>query len=1054
MRFRFLTFELDTERRELFNEETPVVLSPKVFDVLVFLVEHRDRMVPKTELLDRFWPANATEASLQKTISQIRKAVVGDGQEQQIVKTYHGLGFRFVAPINDPGSSEHSANEEKDAFPPLAEQRLGTVLHVRFRQQSGEPTAGTGNTDLHSDFLTSAREIVSRHQGQLLHMLIDGFTAVFGLNPRFEDSARRAVHCAVALAETAGRIESAGLPVRIGINSGPFDLEGDNANSEWVLPGTVERGATTLSETASDGDILLSETARGFLRDEIETQKEGDAFRLISVGRNRAGIPARTRERLAGFVGRTVEMAFMVAHLDRLRQGTGQVVLLQGPAGIGKTRVVSEFLNSIDADTFRLIKLQCLPGLRNTPFAPLQEMCLALFSEKAGCATDNDIDAALLRELMDDAASEEPALKNLSDHQRRQRSYALLSRLLKDLASEKPLIMVVEDIHWIDATSREYLEVLSDRIDRSRMMLVMTTRPDQTFTFTDTSLQLSPLAHADALSLVHDILGSAEVADCAAESLVQRAGGNPFFIEELALSARAGDDPAGALPETVHAVIAARIGALDIPLRNLLYAVAIIAPPSPAELVAHLLDQTLDQIEDGIRQLSQLGFVHVEPEGCTFRHMLINDTAYAMLAPAERQRLHAKIALHLESEERPVVPRPEVLAWHHQQAEQTDRAIPYWLAASRAALHRSAHHEVITFAENGLRLIEKGTGDNVGYELDLQLSRASALTALRGYGAREVGEAYECAQQLSNRAGSVKTDIRVRVGLWIHTWVRGQLEKSLEHAGELLKLAEVTKDPELTLQAHASVGEVLLHKGELVSARTHLTTGLSAIGDAEPSSIPAQNAAVSCAAYAAWTASMLGHSDEAYTFLETSRRLSEAHVNPFGVAIHYALGAEPLMFLGEVDQCLDYAERAVTLSREHDFAFWLATGLVMRGWALGQLGQAEDAMASIDEGIAVFEATGAGVQLSNWYGLKAETLLVAGRTGPALEAAGHALGWAERTGDLYFAPRIHVVCGEAHRMTKNLEQANWHLDQSRSLANRFSIASSTLQLGHQVRHHI
>jgi DNA-binding winged helix-turn-helix (wHTH) protein/tetratricopeptide (TPR) repeat protein len=1047
MRFRFLTFELDTGQRELFNEGTPVVLSPKVFDVLAYLIEHRERMVPKTELLDRFWPANVTEASLQKTISQIRKAVAGDGHAQQIVKTYHGLGFRFVAPISHDEIPAEKPDQNKDEIlPALKEQRLGTVLHVRFCDQAGNQTSGARDAALRNDFLSSAREIVGRYQGQLLHMLIDGFTAVFGLSPHYEDSARQAVHCAVALAEATGGEGDAALPLRIGIDSGPFDVADEDETSEWTLPGTVERGATILTETAADGDILLSATARGQLRDEIETRNTGDAFQLVSVIRKRAGIPARTRGRLTNFVGRAVEMAFMEAHLERLRQGTGQAILLQGPAGIGKTRLVSEFLSSVNAEDFRLVKLQCLPGLRNTPFAPLREMCLTLFSETADSATDNDIDAALLRELMDDAATGAPVLKGLSDHQRRQRSYALLSRLLQGLAREKPLLIVIEDVHWIDATSQEYLEVLSDRVDRSPLMLVMTTRPDQTFAFTDTNLQLSPLAHADSLSLVQDIVNSEDVSEQAAEALVRRAAGNPFFIEELALSARGGEDPAGTLPETVHAVIAARIGALDAGLRNLLFAVAIIAPPSPLELVAHLLEQNGEQVGDGIRQLAQLGFVHVEPEGCTFRHMLINDTAYAMVAPGERRRLHARIARYLESEDRADAPRPEVLAWHHQQAEQIDRAIPYWLAASRAAFHRSARHEVITFAENGLRLIEMDTRDNVLCELDLQLCLASALTALRGYGAREVGEAYERAQRLSKRTGSVKTDIRVRVGLWINSWVRGELESSLEHAGELLKLAEVTKDPELTLQAHASVGEVLLHKGELVSALEHLTTGLSAIGDQSPSSIPAQNAAVSCAAYAAWTASMLGQPDKATGFLDTSRKLSEAHVNPFGEAIHYALGSEPFMFLGDVDRCLDYAERAVTLSREHDFAFWLATGLVMRGWALGQLGHARDAMKSIDEGIAVFEATGAGVQLSNWYGLKAETLLIAGQTEPALAAAKTALDWAERTGDLYFAPRVHAVCSEAHRLSDNVERADWHKGQSRTLARRFSAAPSTLQL--------
>ncbi len=1048
MRFQFLTFELDTNQRELLNLGVPVAVSPKVFDVLSYLVEHRERMVPKTELLDNFWPSNVTEAALQKTISQIRKAVLSGTPDQPIIKTYHGLGVRFVAPVSQQEEEATEAGAEEIPVPfVLKEQRSVSVLCVHLGANNASEAPKKQDDAATCTYLKTAKNIVEQHQGSLLHMLMDGFTAVFGMMPQSEDSARCAVHCAAALAEEASH---AGLgdscPV-FGIDSGQVEVDEDNPAQNWAMPGLIERGATALAEMGRPGDIYLTTATREQLHDEVDTAEADTGFRLISVIRKHAGIPVRAVNKLSAFVGRSVEIAFLDAHLERICNGDGQAVILEGPAGIGKTRLVTEFLDALDRNTYRLAKLQCLPSLRNTPLFLVRELCAELFSRMPEGVVADEIDAALFQELLDEKAIDGSILKGLSEHQRKQRSFALFRKLLCATCKDRPHVVVLEDVHWIDATSREYLEALFKHIDRTRLMLVMTTRPDQSPSFTETVLQLSPLGWGDSLALVNGICESGQIGQKAAETLVQRAGGNPFFVEELALAAQAGGNPTGDLPETVQAVIAARIGTLDPASRNLLYIVAIAGPPAAPELIAHLTNQDPDRVENGMRLLMLQGFIQIEPSGYSFRHMLINDTAYAMVASDERRHQHAEIARYLESGKRPEEARPEELAWHYQQAGQTGQAINYWTAASRAALYRSARHEVITFAENGLALIDGSTEKAARTELDLQLCRASALTALRGFGAKEAGAAYYRAQQLSNQVGTVKTEIRVLVGLWIHTWVRGQLTQSLKHAGKLLELAEKVKDPELSLQAHASAGQVLLHTGDLENALSHLTEGLAAIDGAAPTSMPAQNSAVSCAAYAAWTASMLGRPDEVARFLERSKGLCSTYANPFADAIHYALGAEPFMFLGDVEGCLNYANRAVELSREHDFVFWLATGLVMKSWALSQKGETGEAIAAVDEGIAIFEATGAGVQLSNWYGLKAEVLLAARENELALKAADHALACAKRAEDMYFVPRIHAVCAKLQRISGDEQAAIRHFGQAEKMAAKFGISPKVISIG-------
>jgi tetratricopeptide (TPR) repeat protein len=261
-----------------------------------------------------------------------------------------------------------------------------------------------------------------------------------------------------------------------------------------------------------------------------------------------------------------------------------------------------------------------------------------------------------------------------------------------------------------------------------------------------------------------------------------------------------------------------------------------------------------------------------------------------------------------------------------------------------------------------------------------------------------------------------------------------------------MELATDSSKPALKLQAHASMGQVLLHVGQTQAALDHLKSGLDFISNDPPGTLPEQNAAVACAAYAAWSASLMGASVEADGFYQLSRQLQKAFNNPFAEAIHFALCSEYFMFEGDVVQCLAKADRAVEISRKHNFPFWLGTGLVMRGWALGQQGAMDDAFAALQEGITVFEATGAGVQLANWYGLKAETLLAGNHIQAGLEAAERALQYAEKAEDVFFVPRIHAIAACLQQRLGNMDRYQWHSEQASSLALRFAIAPRTIAI--------
>jgi len=1032
MRYRFLTFELDTERRELLGSGAPVAIPPRAFDVLAYLIAHGDRLVTKAELMDRFWAANVSEAALQKAVSQARKALGGAAA----IRTRHGRGFRFVAVVSAVGQTPEDAaptepESPANALVAIRERRLATVLCVRFH---GAEARCEG-------LLAQAKTVVGRYGGGLLHMMVDGFTMGFGLDPLQDDGARRAVHCAFDLAGIAA--DAAGVCWSFGVDSGGIAAEGGVQNGAWTLPGEIERGATVLAEAAPPGAVLASRAAREQMGDEIETTDAPLGFRILSVRAMGAGVPARPRKRAGRFVGRTAELTFLSAQRDSLLAGTGQAIVLSGPAGIGKTRLASEFLARLDAARVRTIRVQCLPTLGDTPLAPIRALCLALDAKiRTGVAADA-VDAALLRELLADGAGGAPDLQALSDHQRRRRTFGLVDRLLAAAGAERPSVVLVEDVHWLDATSRDCLEYLLQDVDRKPLMAVLTTRPSEAPPPTDAVLHLSSLGRAEGLTLLRDAAGDADLEDEVADALLDRAGGNPFFIEELALAAQLGGAAAG-LPATVQAVIAARVAGLRPSARALVYAVATIGRPAPPALAARLLGRPAADVAAEAEGLVRAGFLHATPESYVFRHMLIDDAAYEMVDPDDRKRLHAEIARRFEAEDE--ASRPERLAWHFQQAGDVAKAMAFWSKASQAALHRSAFREAAAFAERGLALGGEDSLEIERLRLDLLLRLAPALTALRGFGAEVVGETYRRAAILDRRVGVAKTEVRVHIGLWLHDWVRGRLTEALRHADRLLAIAAEANDPALSLQAHASRGEVLMHRGELAAAFGHLKTGLEAIAGAPRLSAPVQNVAVTCAVYAAWVARLTGRDADASRFLARSRSLALLQDNPFAEAIHYAIGAATFMLVDDAPGCLDYADRAIALSREHAFVFWSGTGLVLKGWALGRGGTFDAAFEALDEGVAVFEDAGAGVQLANWHGLKAETLLAAGRPDEALETAEHALACAERAEDVFYTPRIHAVAAAAHAAEGDCAQAEARLRTAAGLARRFGMAERILAL--------
>ena len=1085
MRYIFGSYTLDMERHELLHAGTPIKLRPKVFRVLAYLVVHRDRMVPKSELLEAIWPNSVGEEVLNSCVMAARRAVGDDGRAQAVVKTMHGLGYRFVAEVSEQNSgaasTPHAAGSEvspcgQDLQPtppdadscesgatparPLelsTEQKTVTVLACGFvrADELAEHIGPEGMHDLMDAFFSQAGVIMGRYDGTIVQWLGDGFLALFGAPVAHEDDARRAALAALDLcpalehhcAPISDPSPEQACRVSMGLDTGPVivgRLQETSTSPLYTARGKTTDSAVRLRSAASPGTVLISGSMYGLIESEFcavpwtETPELPTAYQLQGVSQRRAGVPRRVGGQLTRFVGRSQELAILRERLSRVETGRGQAVCISGAPGIGKSRLLEEFRQSFAADRVCCLEGHCFPYATNTPYLPLVELVreLCQISENQDVTevsarirsrlgrTDSAVETELVALDLLGIPTDREALSRLSPKARRARTFALLEELVFAAAAARPTIIVLEDLHWADASSEDWLRGFVARLEEAALLLLVTYRPpyspDWLGRSSATRLALPPLTHSDSAILVRSILSRGFVDPEMADGLVGKAEGNPFFLEELtyAFDTRSNRLRLGAIPSTVQAVLAARIDRLDSQCKQILQICAVIGTPVARDLlmkVSGLVGEALDGDLRTLEEAELLLKLRAVPEPFyRFKHALTQEATYQSLPKRNRAGLHARIAQILERHFKQIVSaQPEVLARHHTTAGDAVAAVGYWQRAARTAYMRSANVEAISYATKGLDLLANSTTmeRRAEQELSLQLALAPALVAAKGYGAAEVGPVYQRAQELCAEIGDSRQLFRTLVGVWNLHWVRGELKAAQEVAERLLRLARREGDPGHRLRAHAAMGEILLHVGELENSLRHLNLGIELYAGARRRSLATQIPEVVCLCYAAWVLWHLGFSERSLGRAEEALALAEELSHPMSLALCLALKSELHQFRLEVGDCLGVAERAVAVSRDQGLPFWEGTATIILGWAQAMDGELDRGHRTMQNGLELFTATGARVQRTAWFGMLAEIHCYAERYDDGLEAVREALGWVGETGEQYYLSELFRLKG-------------------------------------------
>jgi DNA-binding winged helix-turn-helix (wHTH) protein/class 3 adenylate cyclase/tetratricopeptide (TPR) repeat protein len=1152
MLYRFQDYQLDSQRYELRQADQPLKIEPKVFDVLLYLLQHRDHVVSKDELLDHVWPQQfISEATLNSCIMATRRAVGDSGRTQQVIQTVYGRGYRFIAAVEEvldqdsrppdilrcPACQQvmspeaafcvacghRRAEEEADRIAeppqvllsppaPVPEARLCAACQhanpataifcmacghslvtasARPDPVSTSPgrealraerrpitvlcctvvTTAEGQTRFDLDALHSlmqalsalARDVAQPYGGWLSPVMGDHLFIIFGVPVAQEDDARRAVRVALDLRRRVstpqdlfGTASPGGVTLRMGLHTGLAVVEGpqDDAETTPTVVGDVMSLALALQEQAAPGQILCSDATARLVQGTVSLTAVGaaqlpgqptpvQAYAVFESSQRRATGRPQLRRGLSPFVDREREMATLHALLAQAEAGRGQMVGVVGEAGMGKSRLIAEFHHSLGQKRLTYLPGRCLSYGSMTPYLPVLEL-LRYHCEITETDGPADITAKIQRRLQDvgmaleewappllhllDVQEGTQAFTALSPEARKARTLTALTQLCLHGRRHQPLILEVEDLHWIDASSDEWLTALVEQMIGVPLLVLVTYRPGYRPAWIDKSyvhqVALQPLTSEESLQVVQAVLPTAAHTAPLVPRLVATGEGNPFFLEELAQTVveQGAEVSALAVPETVQAVLLARIDRLPASAKSLLQAAAVIGKDIAVPWLQAMTDVPEEAIYRDLRHLQAAEFLYAAHTQTTlvytFKHTLTQEVTYQSLLRLTRQQYHARLAQMLEAQFPAVAEmQPELLAQHYTRAEQGAQAIPYWYRAGQRAVERSANVEAISHFTQGLEVLKAlpEMPERTQQELTLQLAIGSPLMMIKGHTAPEVEHAYARAYTLAQQLGESPQRFAVLVGLQRFYLNQARLHTARELAEQCFALAQDLGEPASLQEAHQILGSTLFFLGEPVAAYDHLEQGIALYDPQQNRTLAfsrGTDPGVVCLARAAWALWWLGYPDQALARSREAIALAQQLSHSYSLI--FALQYNTILHLWRRESELAKApvEAALVLMREHGFVQFMGGAMTKLGWVLVEQGAIEEGMAQIRQGL----------DAQRTYGVKLgqqESLIVLaqayGRTRQAhagLQVLAEALAVVPKNAEHYCEAELYRLKGE------------------------------------------
>ena len=1083
MLYAFNGYSLDPGRRELRRGAEPVAVEPQTFDLLLYLIQNRQRVVSKDDLIAAVWNGRiVSESTLSSQITTVRHTVGDDGDRQLLIRTLARKGFRFIGEVHEyhEQSKDYPADRIEKAAPqshaadlpsasPVRPERrqltvmICNVVTSNMRPSRQDPEELLEITARHQDCV---KRVVARFDGFIAKALGDEVIVYFGYPRAHEDDAERAVRAGLAVIDAIGTTktrDSEAEDARVAVATGLAVIGNLNpdVSTDPAAVGEALTLAASLLTRARPGSLVIPAATRRFIGDLFTYRGLGSppgksasdmaaAWEVMGESAIASRFEALRSERTK-LIGREEELELLRRRWTQIKGGEGRVVLIYGEPGIGKSRLVVALQETLKDESHKHLHFYCSPHRIQTALYPAINQL-----ERAAGFAPADTDTAKLRKLESLLAMSSQDLTGDSELfaellsitipgrtpslsvSPQRRKELILDRLvgqLAGLAAREPVLMVFEDAHWVDPTTRELFDMVVEHVRNLPVLLIVTYRPEFTPPWLGqshvTALTLNRLDRRANAAMIRQVAKGKEFPPALMEQIVARTDGVPLFIEEMTKSVLESDVlreengtyalteslPVLAIPATLQASLIARLDRLPS-LRAVVQAGAALGREFTYALLRAVCDLSDSELERSLAQLVTSELVQqrgVNPHALyRFKHALVQDAAYETMLKSQRVQMHARIVEVYESEF-PELPsrNPDVLAYHCTEAGLDEKAIEYWLRSTRMTLDRSAGVEARAQVEKAKALLPKivDRARRRQSEGRVHVALGDALIMTQGFASPDVATALSHARQLLDELAYPIESLHALGGLCNYHLIRSEAPKGLKLAEPFLQ-----RTPDrFRIAVHLMVGTALLHIGKFRDAQFHLENALSLYDDdvSRPIAFVAGFHVRSFTLiWLSLTYLYLGKLKQATEMMASAVVDARSRLHPFTLVSALLASARFCLHTRDLQGAITATEEGFAVATEQRSPYHISRARILQAVNVVESGRSTEAIALMDQALVAHRKTGANFQSSFNMSYSALGFAKAGDFRRSLEIASQAIDEVERTKERWWEAETHRMRGE------------------------------------------